>query len=324
MNRQIIMLTACGVVALLLCLGGGYFLFDAWSEKSARAEERAQKMSELNAIYTAKVFPCPENQKRLEKDTEAITAWRTATSNLFQRGRLNLGSRLTPSGFKQQLVRDVDLLRSQFRTAQRPGDKDYKFGFDFDPYLGAVLPDSKHVARLALQLEMVNTLCRELKASGVQEICGIEREEFDLSDKDKKSKEQETTSRRRRNRRQTSSASRRTVENTGIKPYASKERFTLSFTARPDVLIKVMNRLASMDLFVTIAEVQILKEQDMFRTFLHKREAQENKRSKDKQLSDEVKNPLDTASKLAVRETVTDSELDSPASVNLIVDVYTF
>lgn len=332
MNRQLTILAVCGGVVLLLCCGVGFFLFTARSGKNAMRGERDRKTTELERIYAADVFPSEANIARYGEDAEAVAEWRVAASNLFRKGALRADETFSPSRFKQHLMESVRHLNAQFRTPAEKGSQDRaarRYGFDFDRYLGDILPAAGDVPRLSRQLEMIRLLCAGLHEVGVKEITGVEREKFDRAEEKPSGGEEEQPRRRRRDRRRPKAGNAGPASGRpSAKPYAGKERFVLSFKARPDVLIGSLNRLAAMDLFAVVAEVEIGKLDaegrpgDMLKDFIKRRlaeakaEAEGRAGAEGPQASAQDGPP--------VRRVVTDPELDPPSAVKLVVDVYTF
>ena len=331
MNRQVVMLSVSGVIALALCGGVGTLLFNAWSEKRAAEEERNEKLSEVDRIFKAKVFPSKENVAQITKNTEEMVKWRGTASNLFHQGEVVLEP-LSASAFKQQLVSDIRSLSSQFRlpAAQaRDSQQQQRFGFSFERYIGGVMPEPKMVPRLSRQWVMVKKLCAELKAAGVAELTLVNRERFDEAVSKDAEEEEPRESRRRRGRRRPRSDEKEQARKAlaaGPKVYRDKEQFELTFNARPDVLTAVVNGISSMDLFAVIAQLEVHKQGDQLAEYDRRKKEAADRAAKEAADRKE-ESPLSAAvegQKPAKRAVITDPELDSPSQVKLVIDVYTF
>lgn len=331
MNRRIVMLSISGVVALALCGGVGTLLYKAWSEKRVAEEERNAKMSEVDQIFKSKVFPSKQNVDQVVKNTEKITEWRTVASNLLHQGEIQIDP-LSASAFKQQLVSDIRLLSSQFRLPVAQGrdpQHQQRFGFSFERYIGGEMPNQNKVPRLNKQWSMIKLICDEIKKAGVSDLLLITRERFDEvveSSNPEEEEQNETHSRRRRRRSRSedNTAQQKVVE--GPKIYKSKERFEFTFLARPDTLVKAVNRISSMDIFAVVDQVEIHKQGNQLQEYM-KKKADAAARSAEEAASKKEESPLSVAAeeqKPARRAVVTDPVLDSPSKVKLVVDVYTF
>lgn len=330
MIRQIIILGVLGVASSGVL---GYFLYGAWSTRNEAETARNEKMGEIQSIYRAKVFPSLANVKQLRADTEGIHAWRDEVTNLFSAGAISVDTNLSPSAFKQLLVRDIRQLSSEFRIQQNQkaasfaGEAPAQFGFSFDRYIGDTLPDSANVARLNRQWDIIKLLCAELRKAGVNDLTGVDRERFDEKAQQQEEEPQEGRRRNRRRRnRDAAEANAPTAHAFGPKAYQSKERFSLAFRARPDVIVHVLNGLAKMDLFTVVADVGIAKTGDQISEYL-KRRAEAEAAAKVEASRQAAAPSLTEAAKKAEkpkRAIVTDPELDKPSNVNLVVDVYSF
>ncbi|MBQ9431248.1 MAG: Amuc_1100 family pilus-like protein [Kiritimatiellae bacterium] len=324
MKRQVVILSVCGALLLVLCAGAGFFLFKACMDKSAMKTERDENTQSIRDIYNAKVFPCKESIERYKLDAEEISKWRGTASNLFSKGVVQCDTNLSSSAFKQMLVSDVRELNGTFRTpASSSKDTPDSFGFAFDSYLGGTLPVQENVARLSRQLAMVKALMKELKEAGVAEIVSVTRDRFDDASLAPKTDVPQETGRRNKNKNKNSGRPAPTAapaaESGGEGPFAGKERFEVSFTARPNVLVAVLNRLAAMDLYTVVAEAEIQKPNDMLRAYNNRIKTEQQRKDKDAEADG---NALDQ--KKPTRLLVTDPELDPPAVVKLVLDVYTF
>jgi len=312
MKRHKIILIVCGIVLAAVCLGAGWLLFTALSAKSAAAVERNQAYEELQRIYRSKVFPSGENIARVGEDQKALEAWLATASNLVHKGDLCIDHK-SPTGFKQVLQATVREL------SVHPGANQGKivaagFNFGFDKYLGQSdsLPASEHVDRLAAQLAVIEKICKELYAANILELKAVTRETFDEVSAEQP--REETSSRRRRRRDDAAAAPAAVRTESG---YFSKQRFTFEFLARPSAFIEALNRLAALDLFVVVAEIEFRKTGDL----LAQRNAAK-KESADK--AGDGKPAADPATLKHVERIVTDPELEPPVSVKLDVDVYSF
>ena len=320
MKRHQIIMIVCGLVLAAVCLGAGWFLFTAISAKNAAADQRNQAYEELQGIYNAKVFPSPENIKRIGEDQKSLEAWLVTASNLLHKGDLQVEKK-SPTGFKQVLQATVRELSSHPGSLQgkvvAPG-----FNFGFDKYLGQSdsLPSAEHVDRLTAQLSVIEKVCKELFAANVLELKAVTREVFDeVKEGAQEQKEEAPVRKSSRRRRAEASAEpsapvRAADSGSGI---FSKQRFTFEFVARPAAFIDVLNRLAAMDMFVVVAETEFRKTSDP----LAQRAA---KAAESAKAPAEGVAAVDPAKLKHVERIVTDPVMEPPVSVKLDIDVYSF
>jgi hypothetical protein len=333
MKRQVVILSVCGGIFLLLCCGVGFFLVSALHENGTIKEDRDQKFSEMKGIYGSEMFPSATNIAQVKADAKVVESWLGTASNLFAKGQLKVDAAGSPTAFKAQLLSVVQELRKQ------PGGNNGKavaadFGFGFSSYLGAMMPDKNDVPRLSLQLAIINSICKELYAANVVEITSVTREEFDV----KKAGEEgaEDNQPRRRGgiprRSNNSEAGRKPAAGAGasaapqvaIAPFTMKQTFTVEFRARPAELLASLNRLAAMDLFTVVTDVTVTKPHDMLKEYNQKRaqdQANDAKKDNDPKAAD--LKAVDPATLPLSKRIVTDPELDPPGSVKLVLDVYT-
>ena len=327
MKRHQVILIVCGSLVAVVCLGVGWLLFSALSAKNEAADARNQAYSELRQIYGAKVFPSEANIVRVREDEKALNAWLASASNVVHKGDLTIGHE-SPTGFKKLLLDTVRALGNQ------PGAVNGKivasgFNFGFDRYLGdsVILPAADQVDRLTRQLAIVETICKELYAAKIVALDEVARETFEEKDGSEKTQSEQPVAKpkKRRAREENSGRSARAAAVTHSEGRSSelftKQRFTFQFKARPDALVEVLNRLAAMELFVVVAETEIRKTDDM----LTKPAGSGSKESSNKKgggLSGIA--AVDPASIPHAQRIVTDPELDSPVSVKLDIDVYSF
>lgn len=320
MKRQQIILIVCGVLMGVVCLGAGWFLLSAMSVRSAAAEERNQASDELKRIYNAKVFPSEENIKRVREDKRALEGWLDATSNLVHKGDLTIDEK-TPAGFKQSLQATVRALSAHPGVVKgKVVESGFKFGFD--KYLGESdsLPKPEHVGRLTRQLTTIEMICKELYKANILSLETITRETFEEATAEPVQQEEP----RRRSNRRDKQAAREAAPAPAASAageFFSKQRYTFVFQARPGAFIDALNRLASMDLFVVVAETEFRKTDDPLQKF--------DARKKRNDPASPAEAPggaaaVDLAKVPHVDRIVTDPEIEPPVSVKLDVDIYSF
>jgi len=235
-KKQIVAVSAATGVAL--AAGAlGWFLYDAYNGRIEQEEELEQQISAFRRFNDAPVFPSSKTISESKTNQASLVAWFDAARAYASRGDRKIAEE-TPPIFKQRLAATVRKMRSL------PGMVGGKiaapgFQFGFDAYLGdgGVLPDVKDVPRLAAQLDVIKHIVATLAKSGALEIKELNRieppppEETQAKGKKKLSKKEKK------------------VEE-GPKPTSLE--FGLSFLARPDAIVKILNAFSSDQRFIMV------------------------------------------------------------------------
>ena len=313
----------------IICLVAGWFLFSAMSVKNSSADSRNQAYDELRRVYDAKVFPNNENIERIREDEKALSQWLNTVSNLVHKGDLSVDKE-TPPSFKQLLQKTVRSLSAN------PGIVNGKvvaagFNFGFDKYLGESdsLPAQENVDRLTLQLRIIEAVCKELYMAHILMLESVSRETFEEQGDGAVKKPQEDTGKKRRRRDDAAAAhapkkaSLAHADHPASGELFSKQRFSFVFKARPEAFADVLNRLAAMDLFVVVSEVEFRKTDD---PLTKQREGAKKEKERESNAgAPGSAGAADSATPLSHSERiVTDPELEPPVSVKIDIDVFSF
>ena len=317
MKRNKIIMIVFVVSTTLVCSFVGWLMISAAMERRSASDERNASFASLNRIYNAKVFPGTDNIERTKANQKEIEGWLLNASNLLHKGDLPL-EQLTPTAFKQGLQAAVRKLSRQ------PGAKQGKvvlpsFHFGFDQYLGESdsLPSPVHVPRLTSQLRIIENICKELYAANILSVESISREIFESAEK-KAADRPPPTSRRSKNKNRSSKNKRSgnvEVVQASSSEYFDKQRFTFEFVATPAAFVEVLNKLASTDMFIVVAETSFVKTGDQLQRLIigaGKKDAEEGVDKKD------------PASMSHVERMITNPDIDPPIRVTLVVDVFSF
>ncbi|MDA3925258.1 MAG: Amuc_1100 family pilus-like protein [Kiritimatiellae bacterium] len=314
MKRNKIIMIATSVIIMAVCGFVGWLLISASIARKIANDKRNASFSSLTSIYKAKVFPSDENIERTKANQKELEGWLLNVSNILHKGDLAL-EQLTPTAFKQSLQATVRKLSRQ------PGSKNGKvvlpkFHFGFDQYLGESdsLPQAVHVSRLTTQLRIIEKVCNELYEANVLSLESIEREHFESSEKKEvvKKSGNRRSRRSRSNRDQSKSGKSEVTDSTG--DYFAKQRFTFEFIASPTAFVEALNKLASMDLFVVVAEASFVKTGDQLAAL----------QAGVKKNTEEGAEKKDPATMSHVQRMVTNPDIDPPVRVTLAIDVYSF
>ncbi len=255
-KHQIVTIILLVVVALLL-LGSVVMLGRALSQTNEVAEQRDSKFTELEGFYRAPVFPDRANVKLYSTEAEILNEW---TSNVVsqQRSVVAFDRHLTPSQFMQVLQPTI---REMGKTKTRAGANivGEGFAFGFDSYItGGQMPAAKDVPKLALQLEIVKRLCKELFEANIVSLRLVTRQQFESSAREE-SAQPARAPLGPRSRLRTAQTAQKEPQEESSYAIAGKHPFTLEFTARKEAALAVLNRLAATEMFVAVTRVSIVK-----------------------------------------------------------------
>ncbi|MFA7172575.1 MAG: Amuc_1100 family pilus-like protein [Kiritimatiellia bacterium] len=313
MKRNKIILSVSLAITVAVCAFVGWLLVTTALEKKAAYDQRNSAFEGLTRIYSAKVFPDTENIERTKENQAELEGWLTSVSNLLHKGDLP-HEELTPAAFKQRLQSAVRKLSSESGMKKGkivlPG-----FHFGFDQYLGESdsLPRSVHVPRLNAQLRIIERICNELFLAKIHSIESITRENFESAAAQEQTRPESTGGRRRRSSSGTSESAEVTVE--PASEYFEKQRFTFEFIAAQASFVEALNKLASTEMFIVVAETSFVKTGDPLQRL------NIGGSSKTEDEGAEKKNP---ATMTHVERMITNPDIDPPIKVTLVIDVYSF
>ena len=315
MKRNKIITIVFAVIATLVCAFVCWLMVSASLDRKKAYELRNDDRAALNKIYKAKVFPSPENIERTKANQKEIEGWLLNASNLLHKGDLPL-EQLTPTAFKQ------DLQASVRKLSQQPGAKKGRivlpnFHFGFDQYLGEsdILPLPVHVPRLTSQLRIIEKICNELYAAKILSVESIKREIFESAKPAEEERPQPSSRRRRRSSVGTRGSSKKIVAKAPLSKYFEKQQFTFEFVASSVAFVEVLNKLASTDMFIVVAETSFIKTGDQLQTLMV---------GGGKKGEEEEAEKKDSASMSHVERMITNPDIDPPVRVTLVIDVFSF
>ena len=242
MKRPQIILIAGSSVCLLLCVAAGWFYADALSTAGKAREERDNENRKLENIYKSNPFPDEANTLQVQEDLRELSDWTGRMHAVCVSNNLQTNAEINnPISLLQHIQKSVPELLAHVNAGGRRRVAD-NFSFSFERYLppNPTMPEKEHVERLVRQYAMMDFLVRRVMASDIQQLNEFTREAFE----DGRSAP---------------------TPNTPSKPgadesrIASREHFTLRFTARQDALDTVLNELAATPAFVRVTSVRAAK-----------------------------------------------------------------
>lgn len=317
MNRPSAMVIVVGAVLGIACVGVGVWFVMALSESQQRKSELTTAQNEMERLCNEKVSPHADNIARTKEAQKELEAWIAGVTNQLSASDVPL-TPATPAKFKSDLENAIrELVRQsadQGLTARVAPD----FRFGFDKYKGDVLPETEEVPRLNQQLDIIKLLVAELYAANVVKLEAVTREVFESGAGGQDSGAAAPGGRQRnRNRPPTGGTGPGTPAPTraaaGADDMFDSQRFSVTFLAYPDTFADVLNRLAKMNIFVVVAEVDVKKTGDLM---VVKKEAAARPPAVPAQPADPDAPP--------VVHVVTNPLDEPPVNVRLVLDVYSF
>lgn len=258
MKVQKIAWIAGSVVALLVCLAGGWFTYKAFARSDEARRQLDTDIQQLQKIYQASPFPSLPNIQVVRGDRQKLDDW---TRELLRSLRVAEVATPTNSLTPPLFIQDLQHTVRELRTIPPAGGAKVLpdgFTFGFDTYLGSasVMPNPADVPQLTQQLRMVDLLTRELLATHISALTTIERTTFENGAPAAGSPSPSPAPSRRGRGAPLPAPAAAAVATAAAAPYP-RQHFNLSFSANAVALDEVLNRLAQMPLFVVVSSLQV-------------------------------------------------------------------
>ncbi len=253
--RKYMPLVVGGSIALVLLIVAGYLLARFSGEYHRVHADLVSSMRTLERLENREPYPAEENVERLRRNRAAMELMLNDLIAELGRGQVE-AERMERAEFPTLIERTILRLYDEARAANTRLPE--RFTFAFERYALGALPSVDHIPRLTVQVRMVERLCRMLFESGVSEIISVERTAFDLERPD----EPDPTVRRRTAVEPAAPAVRdfTELEPREDRDLYSKERFVLEFFSTDPALWRVLNSMASDDMFVVVKNMELRNE----------------------------------------------------------------
>jgi len=261
-SRRRVLVTAGGVLGLLVLAGvGAILVFGLSRDLRAKAQLRERDL-ELRALYAKDPFPSTNNLSGERKNLKDLEVELGRLLEAMSHGQVEPEEQ-SPERFISQFHetrRRLERLAAANGVTLTPKDD---FAFGFDRHMAGNPPAHPDVRRLTQQLLIVEALCNELYAARITVLRGIGREEFEQSlNGDEAGGDAARPVARSARRRGAEVATVMNVKNpdAGLIPDKALYgtwRFTMEFTAKEMALIDVLNRLARCDTFAAVTRVEV-------------------------------------------------------------------
>lgn len=253
-RRKLWTILLVAVIGLMFA-GAGFLLVKGFMAFAQAEKQLGAKKGELEFLFGRDPFPSEANLKVERANLSLLNDQLADLLGEMARGQVQ-SEEQSPNKFGAQFW---DVRKELFARARDRGVKiDGSFDFGFAKHMSGVPPAPQDVARLTQQLRIVQRLCLLMFDSGITGMEGLGREEFEV---DAKTSGQSEPQVRRARRGAAEAVVLNTYNaNAGVIPESDlfgRWRFVLHFTAKEDVLLSVLNRLARDPLFVSVADLVI-------------------------------------------------------------------
>ena len=310
------MLGAIGAGVFVLCAGGlGFGVYMAWDGRCEAEEELESVSGKFKGHYSAPVFPSKASLDSVKSNLTSYTAWYETAAALAARGDRRFADE-TPPIFKQRLQGEVRrMLALEGGVEGRIADPGFLFGFEQYLGEGGVLPKSEDVPRLAVQLDTIATVVDIFADAGILELKAIKRIE-------EKAKSDEDEDQPRAKKGKKGAGDDEAPQETCLK-------YAFEFMTRPAALVASLNRLTSIDRFMTVKNLSFRQTADVIVEHLNAAENAESQKASGKAASGGRRgrrggSSAESSKAVEVDPLVVDPELDAPILVSFMLEVRDF
>jgi len=308
MNKNQIVMSATGGVALVASLVVGYFAYSAWQEQSEKSDDLESAKQNVERINKSKIAPEQASVEAFEANTSVLHTWTEESLALASAGDMAPEKGVTAASFKQRMVDDAREL-SKLPGFGGPIVKE-GFGFGFkDIITGGSMPETSSLDTLQRQWSEIKTVVGILSSAGATELTYV-------SVAEKKAAEPEQDARGRKQGRAAAEAP---------KEMASAQSYEFRFLARPAAFVRALNAIAACDRFMTVDDFSLVRPEDALASVLGggkdvKQESGRRKRRNSVAAAAEAEEKAETAKK----GLVTDPASAAPFVATIALTTYDF
>ena len=247
MNKNKIILSSIGGVAVLVALVVGYLAYDKTSEKSEKLETLDSMKQPVQSINKGQIKPAQDSVDAIEANRKKLSAWRNEAFAQASRGDIGVDAGITPDALKQKMVGDArELADLPGGAAGKFVKADFDFGFK-GIVAGSDMPAADKLELLQRQWADVKMFAETLQGCGA-----VELEEVVVDEA--KAAEPEAPVKGPKGRK-----GKKVVEK---KPMASAQGYTLKFLARPFAIVGILNAFTECERFVVMDDVSYVRATD--------------------------------------------------------------
>ena len=324
MNKTRIILASTGGVIAVGVLAAAYFLWSAFSAKTAAFEGDDENdgletvVGQVAALMNKKPSPSKANEKKLLSNKEAYEAWYRNVRSVAAAGDWLADGDCTPAQFKEIIGRDAKALSDPAKKDPAAiVAPDFAFG-PFKEYLADKMPSKDALPRLQRQWYDITSLIQLLATNGVSRLT-----DFQIVERKAPAAEAET-----KGKSKMKSKSKAKAEDGVEELEPSIETYQLSFQAKPAALAAVIRTLSFQKRFTVVDSFGFTRERDVIAEAFGGGDKKEGTASGSGRGRNRRKSSSE-ADKSAEKKpenkgVVFDPETDSTLSANLTVSVYDF
>ena len=249
-----------GAVSLVLLLGAGALLVLQQGGFSGKTESMEQAGLKLKRLTDRKPFPSAANVNRLDSQLEVYTTYQEELFASMSKGQESVGT-VDQDRFRRLLAENLTKLIREARAKSVAIPVQFPFGFH--RYVAGSLPDPDEMPRLMSQMQGVSQICHILYESGIGELLGVERTEFERAAAGAaEAAAADASSRRgRRNRGDEEAAADQAdtkalfTDSDGL---FTKEHYVVRFRAKDKAIQNVLDRLAKGAPFTVVTRMDLV------------------------------------------------------------------
>ena len=256
MNKSRIILASTGGVIGVGVLAAAFFLWNAFSKKTAAFEgdEAGDGLetvvSQMATLMNKKPYPDQANEKQLQANRQAFEEWTRSVRSVAAEGDWLADGDCTPAQFKEIIGRDAKALSDP--TKRDPAAivaPDFTFG-PFKDYLADKMPARDELPRLQREWYDITSLIRLLATNGVIRLTDVQVVERKAPVADEKSKAK------------AKSKSKAKAKAADEEPEPSVETYRLAFQAKPEAMVGVVRELSFQQRFTVVEGFGFTRERD--------------------------------------------------------------
>ena len=318
MNKTRIILASTGGVIAVGVLVAAFFLWSAFSKKTAAFEGDEENdgletvVGQVASLMNKKPYPDKANEKKLQANRQAFEDWYRGVRSVAAEGDWLADGDCSPAQFKEMIGRDAKALSNpEKKNPAAIVATDFTFG-PFKDYLADKMPSRDGLARLQRQWYDITSIIQLLSTNGVIRLTDLQVVEVKApAAADSKSK----------------SKAKAKVESEEREP--SIETYKLAFQAKPAALVGVIRTLSFQKRFTVVESFGFSRERDAIAEAFgvgEKKEAAASAggRSRRRRSASNEDASKAEEKKSSLGGTVFDPETDSVLNVELTVSVYDF
>lgn len=319
MNKNKIILSSVGGVALVAAAVLGYLLWSACDEKSEMESELENAKENVQRANSAKVAPTQASIDAIDANRKMLDAWRADALALASAGDRSVDAAVTPEAFKKRMADDARELRKLPGGSGKPLVAE-DFGFGFKEYIAeGKMPEKAKLAAMQRQWDEVKLFTRTLAEAGAVELVEVTVVDAQAA----AAQPEEPATRRGQRGRQRRGAD----EEAEQKSKVAEQSYVVKFLARPAALVGALNAFTTCERFVAVDSCSFARADDTLAAVLggkDKKEAARSSTSRRRRRGPAVDEPKEGEEEAQKKGLVTDPESDMPFTVTLKITTFDF